>query len=146
MKINSNTLYRSDIPMTQMANTAWRATLILLIWLVLSTIWGALGAALGPGIVMPIVALLVGTVGTITSLVQVLVRRKPMTLYSGFLICACSVSALSIYIFESDFSYRGLFWVVAYVAVPSFLFSFFINLSSAAAQKSGRPTASTLNK
>ena len=113
--------------MTRQRTGAWHATAIVLAWLILSAIWGVLGAALGPGIAMLIVALLVGAVGALASLAQILWRRKPMTPYTGLFICACSVIALSLFVFRGEPTYRGLAFLTVYAAVPSFLISSLVN-------------------
>lgn len=64
---------------------------IFVLWLSVSTIWGLIGIAVGPGIVMLIIALTVGAAGYLLTTLLVFFDYRVHWLYTGMLVSALSL-------------------------------------------------------
>ena len=64
---------------------------LFVLWLSVSTIWGIIGTAVGPGIVMLIVALTVGAAGYLLMTLLVFFDYRVHWLYTGMLVSALSL-------------------------------------------------------
>jgi hypothetical protein len=89
--------------------------LIIAVWFSLSLIWGVLGAAYGPGIVMLIEALLVGTLGSIVMLAGRLLDFSPALLLTTCIVTAGSILVSWMLIFRFEMSGIELMILVGFV-------------------------------
>ena len=64
---------------------------LFVLWLSVSTIWGLIGTAVGPGIVMLIIALTVGAAGYLLMTLLVFFDYRAHWLYTGMLVSALSL-------------------------------------------------------
>ena len=97
------------------------------IWLVACALWALVGAKVGPGIAMLIIALTVGAVGSLITLAQYLCGHTIGTLRSGFLIAMLSGALTWLVVVHDGMTYILSLSLAVFIAVPSFLGSFFVN-------------------
>jgi hypothetical protein len=111
----------------QLWSSRLRYLLIVAIWLTLSVPYGLVGTTIGPGIVMLMVALFVGVIGSTVSLIQRFRSYNMNPLYSGFIVGGSSI-ALTVLFFSSDnLTYQSTLFLGVFVFGLSFVGSFVVD-------------------
>ena len=100
--------------------------LIVGVWFTVSAICGLIGAKIGPGIAMFIMAVIVGAVGSCLNIIQGICGIKTVMLYSGLAVAISSI-ALMYLIFSMDgMTYQAAVYFIAFISGISYLGSFLV--------------------
>lgn len=100
---------------------------IVLLWLTLSSLWGLLGSLIGPGIVMLIIALLVGTLGALITVIQRLCGHRTEALRTGLLLATIGIILVGIWLFDARMTWPALLFFTLFISAMSFMGSFIVN-------------------
>ncbi len=95
--------------------------------MVLSLLWGAVWVLLGPGIAMLIVALIVGLVGSLSSLMQWAGKRKLSAVSSGLLTSVFSAAVVWLLFWSTSFTGMEVVYLAFFVSVPGFGISLLVD-------------------
>ena len=104
-----------------------RYVLVVLVWLSLSALWGLLWSLIGPGIVMLLIALMVGTLGTLFTVVQLLCGHEAKILRTGLWVAVISIILTGIWLFDARITWPALLFFTVFIAAMSFIGSSLVN-------------------
>jgi hypothetical protein len=100
---------------------------MVLIWFVLSLVWGLLGVAFGPGIVMLIIALMLACSGSVFSAVRKLLGSRLSDLWSYFFVSVINVAFLFLF-FDNTYGLNsGTIFLLLFVTTPVYPILFFVS-------------------
>ena len=99
----------------------------VVIWMLLSMLWGIAGTLIGPGIVMLIIASVVGAVGSILTVAQFICGYKAHTLGTGLVVTITGIALTWFIAYESELAYQAILILAVFIALPSFVISYLLD-------------------
>lgn len=100
---------------------------LILTWSALSCLWGVVGIAIGPGIVMLFVGVTIGGSGILFSIAEQLLRFKIRLCYAGLIVSVISLILTFLIFAKMPLTIGVIVFFAVFNAVPSFLIIGFLN-------------------
>lgn len=97
------------------------------IWLVLSALWGIVGVLYGPGIVMLLIASMVGAAGSLVTVIQLIGDYKGHPLGTGLIVAGAAFLLAWLSVAGPGMTRPAALFLALFIAVPSFSASFLAN-------------------
>ncbi len=95
-------------------------------WLISSILWGGLGVAIGPGIMMLIVGLIVGGCGCLYSLGEKIFGYQLKLAWAGLIIFTASLTVTLLVLPSLALTTPGYIFMALFLLIPSYLVIFIL--------------------
>lgn len=102
-------------------------SLVVMVWLCLSGLWGFLGISVGPGIAMMIIAMTIGVLGSLITFIQLLWGGKINVLKTGLLVAIIGLVFIGIIDLDAVFTWPAVILFSAFISTLSFAASFLVS-------------------
>jgi hypothetical protein len=102
---------------------------VVLIWFVASAAWAAMGAALGPGVMMLIVGSIVASCGCLYSLSEKIFHYQLRLTCSGLIVFAASSVVTLLVLPSLTLTITGSIFLALFILIPGYLILFILRKS-----------------
>jgi hypothetical protein len=98
----------------------------VLTWFVASALWGAAGVAIGPGIIMLVIGLIVGGCGCLYSLGEKIFGYQLKLAWAGLIIFTASLTVTLLVLPSLALTTPGYIFMALFLLIPSYLVIFIL--------------------
>jgi len=95
-------------------------------WFILSILWGAAGVAVGPGVVMLIISLLVAICGCFYSLGEKIFDCQLSIFWSGLIVSVVTLFITLVVFGSFSLGANGYIFLTLFILIPSYLILFVV--------------------
>lgn len=99
---------------------------IFLTCIFLGILWGGLGVAVGPGIMMLIFGAVVGAIGFFYSMSEMILDYHLKLSLAGFIVFVTSLVAILLVFSSTTLTMSGYIFVAIFILIPSYLVLFLV--------------------
>ena len=99
---------------------------IIIAWFILSAFWGGLGVAIGPGIMMLLVGLIIGVSGFTYSLCEKVFDYQLKLAVAGLVIFITSFVITMVFFPTLSLTISGYIFLALFILIPSYLILFIV--------------------
>ena len=99
---------------------------VLLTWFTVSLVWGGIGVAVGPAIMMLIVGSIVGVCGFLYSLSERLYGHQTHLALAGLIVVLVSFFVTLLVLSSLSLALSGYLFLASFILIPSYLALFLI--------------------
>ena len=94
---------------------------VILTWFTVSIVWGGIGVAFGPGVMMLIVGTIVGVCGCLYSLSERLYGHRAQLPLAGLIVFLVSLVATLVAFPNLSLTLSGYLFLAVFILIPSYL-------------------------